>query len=63
MSDVDIITDLPSQHAIVSRLTLNPAPHAAPLIYVAAKATYIHLLHGKIGFFFGGGGGGSALAP
>jgi len=30
--------------------------------YVAAKATYIRLLHGKIGFFLGGGGG-SALAP
>jgi len=30
-------------------------------IYVAAKATYIRLLHGKIGFFLGGGV--SALAP
>ena len=29
------------------------------LIYVAAKATYIRLLHGKIGFL----GGFSALAP
>ena len=29
--------------------------------YVAAKATYIRLLHGKIGFF--GRGGVSALAP
>ena len=34
--------------------------------YVAAKATYIRLLHGKIGSFWGWGGGGggvSALAP
>ena len=31
------------------------------LVYVATKATYIRLLHGKIGFFFWGGG--SALAP
>ena len=29
--------------------------------YVAAKATYIRLLHGKIGFFLGGEV--SALAP
>jgi len=27
--------------------------------YVAGKATYIRLLHGKIGFFFGGGGASS----
>ena len=26
------------------------------IIYVAAKATYIRLLHGKICFFWGGGG-------
>jgi len=30
---------------------------AARDYYVAAKATYIRLLHGKIGFFFWGGGG------
>ena len=28
------------------------------IIYVAAKATYIRLLHGKIGFFWGGRGRG-----
>ena len=26
------------------------------IIYVAAKATYIRLLHGKVGIFFWGGG-------
>ena len=31
------------------------------LHYVAAKATYIRLLHGKIGFFLGGGFGPSSV--
>ena len=35
--------------------------HPGTSFYVAAKATYIRLLHGKIGFFWGGEV--SALAP